>query len=204
MTIPRNYEREKRILDCWKQDMTIDQATTSLNEKRSTVGYYYGKFNKAEKRGESQKYSPEEITRLDKISPRYSNMSPIKKSDSKDILSKHEEAFMDLILYEKFQSSFLKEDYQKAIHIYQTWMIGKNWKKILKKTGIEEVQKVLDLMVLMTYKPNSEVEKEINKNLNKITKFIIESKEDDKIRKNFSESKLERILDSIGKPKKGI
>ena len=206
MSIPKNYERENRILDCWKQDMTIDQATANLKEKRSTVGYYYKRFNKAEKRGELQKYLPEEIiTGLDKTPSRYNNTLPIKQSDSKGTLSKYEEAFMDLIFYDKFQSSYLKEDYQKAYYVYQTWMAGKNWENKLRKTGIEEVQKALDLMASRTHEHNAELEKEINNNLNKIIGFKTESNEDERTEETLPESRIDKIFGpSRRKPKRKV
>ena len=205
MPIPRNLERHKRILECWKKDMTIDQATSYLsylNEKRSTVGYYYGKFNKAKKRGELQKYLPEELSRPDKIPPRYSNPSPIKQSDSEDNLAKYEEVFMDLIFFDKFQSSVLKEDHQKAYYVYQTWVISKNWENMLRKTGIKETQKVLDLMAIRTPDHNPELEKQISENLMNVKKLIDESMEDERTEEILPEFRIDKILGSRRKPKK--
>jgi hypothetical protein len=205
MPIPRNLERYKRTIECWKRDMTIDQATlylSHLNEKRSSVGYYFGKFNKAEKRGELRKYLPEELSRLDKIPPRYSNPSLIKQSDSEDSTAMYEEAFMDLIFYDKFQSSVLKEEHQKAYYIYQTWTISKNWENMLRKTGIKETQKVLDLMAMRTPDHNPELEKQISEKFMNIKKLIDESMEDERTEDTLPESRIDRIFGpSRRKPK---
>jgi len=46
-----NEERNKKILELWKQGHTIEGTSALLNIPRSTVGYYYKKFGKRLKNG---------------------------------------------------------------------------------------------------------------------------------------------------------
>lgn len=43
---PRNIERDKKLFELWRSNLTIDDASFQSGIPRSTVGYYYKKFGK--------------------------------------------------------------------------------------------------------------------------------------------------------------
>ncbi len=47
-----NPEREKKLYELWELEYTIDEAASLTNVPRSTVGYYFKKFKKKDKKNE--------------------------------------------------------------------------------------------------------------------------------------------------------
>ncbi len=66
--IPRNTEREEECHKCWNNGLTIDEATSKLMMPRSSVGYYYRKFNKAIEKGQNPR-PPRAPANKPKITP---------------------------------------------------------------------------------------------------------------------------------------
>jgi hypothetical protein len=55
--IPRNLKREKILYELWLQDYTTDEASSQTGIPRSSVGYYFAKFNKS-KNGKNPQFNP--------------------------------------------------------------------------------------------------------------------------------------------------
>jgi hypothetical protein len=55
--IPRNFERREKIKELWLQDYTVDEISSQTGIPRSSVGYYFAKFNKS-KNGDNPRSKP--------------------------------------------------------------------------------------------------------------------------------------------------
>jgi hypothetical protein len=49
--IPSNPDRNQRIYEAWERGSTVDQTASELGIPRSTVGYYFRKFNRQASQG---------------------------------------------------------------------------------------------------------------------------------------------------------
>jgi hypothetical protein len=150
--LKKNIDRNARLYELWKNWHTIDEASKITRIPRSTVGYYFRKFRKHEKRGNvsgsinlrRKAYSEKE--QIEKLESYFSKLElrdmARKIKERVEFNGDYKNAYYGLKFYEKYleiKNSYaltdeelqLLNDTSKTENVHKTTKKGKSLEEIL-------------------------------------------------------------------------